>query len=53
MCIRDSLPPIGLSGSSWWDLRLGRLHSRELAVDWQTTDPQGAGRLLLSLAALD
>ena len=47
------LPPIRLSGSSWWDLRRGRLHSRELAVDWQTSDPQGAGQLMLTLGALD
>ncbi len=47
------LPPIGLSGDSWWNLRLGRLHARDLAVDWETTETQGPGQLLLSLETLD
>jgi hypothetical protein len=47
------LPPIALSGESWWDLRLGKLHERNLRATWQTTDVQSPGDLHLSLESLD
>lgn len=47
------LPPISLGGESWWDLRQGRLHSRVLDVNWETTEAQGPGDLRLSLETLD
>jgi len=47
------LPPIRLEGEAWWDLRVGRLASRSLAVTWETGDGAGPGTLLLDLKHVD